>query len=254
MPKIINMNEMIKDNLYRIKSNIEESCAKVGRNPNDVTLIAVTKNAEASVIRTLLDLEHTDFGESRPQELVKRNALITEAMQRRVELPGLMADPRPVTRPKWHMIGHLQRNKVKSVLKMVEFVHSVDSLRLAEEINTLAAKLGLDRKVKVLLQVNTSEEPQKHGLAVGALTPLTEQIRTLPNIQICGLMTMAALSDKPDDSRFCFSRLKELFEEMKGERIVGPEFQHLSMGMSQDYQIAVEEGATMLRVGSALFE
>ncbi len=248
------MNERIKDNLHRIKSNIEESCAKVGRDPSSVTLIAVTKNAEPTVIRTLMDLEHEHFGESRPQELVRRNGLIMEAMQRRVELPGLLVEQRPIIRPKWHMIGHLQRNKVKGILKMVEFVHSVDSLRLAEEINTLAAKLGLEKKVKILLQVNASEEPQKYGLAVGALMPLAEQIRTLPNLQICGLMTMAAQNDDPEKSRFCFGRLRELFEEMRGERMAGPEFAHLSMGMSQDYQVAVEEGATMVRVGSALFE
>lgn len=246
------MNERIKENLYRIKSNIAETCAKVGRDPASVTLIAVTKDAEPTVIRSLMDLEHEHFGESRPQELIRRNGLIMEALQRRVELPGLLVDQRPVIRPKWHMIGSLQRNKVKGILKIVEYVHSVDSLRLAEEINTLAAKLGLEKKVKIMLQVNASEEPQKHGLAVGALIPLAEQIRTLPNLEICGLMTMAALSDNPEKSRFCFGRLRELFEEMKGECLAGPAFRHLSMGMSQDYQIAIEEGATMVRIGTAL--
>ncbi|MBN2063912.1 MAG: YggS family pyridoxal phosphate-dependent enzyme [Sedimentisphaerales bacterium] len=247
------MNERIKENLYRVKANIAEACARVGRNPANVTLIAVTKDAEPTVIRSLMDLDHEHFGESKPQELTRRNALICEAMQRRIELPGLMADPRPVIRPKWHMIGHLQRNKVKAILPVVDYIHSVDSLRLAEEINTAAARLGLEKKVKILLQVNTSEEPQKQGLAVGALIPLAEQIKTLPNIQVCGLMTMAALSDNPENSRFCFGRLRELFEEMKGERITGPEFRHISMGMSQDYQVAIEEGATMVRVGTALF-
>ncbi len=246
------MNERIKENLYRIKSNIAETCAKVGRDPASVTLIAVTKDAEPTVIRSLMDLEHEHFGESRPQELIRRNGLIMEALQRRVELPGFLVDQRPVIRPKWHMIGSLQRNKVKGILKIVEYVHSVDSLRLAEEINTLAAKLGLEKKVKIMLQVNASEEPQKHGLAVGALIPLAEQIRTLPNLEICGLMTMAALSDNPEKSRFCFGRLRELFEEMKGECLAGPAFRHLSMGMSQDYQIAIEEGATMVRIGTAL--
>ncbi len=248
------MNERIKDNLQRIKDNIVDSCAKVGRDPSEVTLIAVTKNVEPTVIRTLLDLEHENLGESRPQELVKRNALVSEALHRRVELPGLVADPRPIIRPKWHMIGHLQRNKVKSILPMVEYIHSVDSLRLAEEINTSAARLGMEKKVKIFLQVNVSEEPQKYGLAVGALTPLAEQIRTLPNLNICGLMTMASNTEDTDTCRFCFNRLRELFEEIKGEQILGDCFQHLSMGMSQDYRIAVEEGATMLRIGSALFE
>ncbi len=151
------------------------------------------------------------------------------------------------------MIGHLQRNKVKALLPIVEYIHSVDSLRLAEEINTAAARLGLDRKVKIFLQVNTSEEKQKFGLAVGAVSALTEQIITLPNLQVVGLMTMAPQVDDPEQCRFCFARLREIFEDLRSEKIAGREFRHLSMGMSNDYVVAVEEGATMLRIGSALF-
>ncbi len=248
------MENKIKCNLTTILEKINQACDRSKRNPDDIHLVAVTKSVDVTVIRTLLDMGQLHFGESRPQELVQRNAVIMESIHRRRELPGLSANPQPIAQPRWHMIGHLQRNKVKHILPIVDFIHSVDSLRLAEEINTSAARLGLENKTKVLLQVNTSQEKQKHGLAVGAVNALAEQVQTLPNLQVCGLMTMAPLTDDENRCRFCFSRLREVFEEMRGENLVGPQFTHLSMGMSHDYEIAVEEGATMLRIGSALFE
>jgi len=178
--------------------------------------------------------------------------MIEESISRR---QGLLdeVEESELRRPCWHMVGHLQRNKVKQLLQIVGYLHSVDSLRLAEEINTCAAKLGLAKKVKLFLQVNTSQEKQKHGLAVGAVGALAEQIITLPNLEIVGLMTMAPLTNDQEKCRFCFSRLREIFEELRGENVCGPNFRHLSMGMSQDYVTAVEEGATMLRIGSAIF-
>jgi hypothetical protein len=149
------------------------------------------------------------------------------------------------------MLGHLQRNKVRQVLPMISLVHSVDTLRLAEEINVSAAKLNLSPSI--LLQVNTSQEPQKYGVPVGAATHLAEQIETLPNINLIGLMTMAPLTHNKEVIRGCFARARELFLEIKGERIVGKQFKELSMGMSSDYEIAIEEGATILRIGSAIF-
>ncbi|MBI9019601.1 MAG: YggS family pyridoxal phosphate-dependent enzyme [Phycisphaerae bacterium] len=246
------MDKKIRDNLAIINDNIAKACDKSGRSIDDVTLIAVTKSVEVDSIRALLELGHVHMGESRSPEIVKRNAVINESISRRIELPGINPNNRPI-RPVWHMIGHLQRNKVKSLLPIVEYIHSVDSLRLAEEINTTAAKLGLEEKVKILLQVNTSQEKQKYGLAVGAVAALAEQIITLPNLQVSGLMTMAPNTLDSDRCRFCFSRLREIFEDMKTDRIVGPEFKHLSMGMSQDYVEAIEEGGTMVRIGSALF-
>ena len=149
------------------------------------------------------------------------------------------------------MIGHLQRNKVRHVLPITCLIHTVDTLRLAEEINISAAKQNLCPKV--LLQVNTSKEPQKYGVPVGAATHLAEQIETLPNLQLVGLMTMAPLTHNKSVVRACFVRARELFIEMRGEKIVGNHFTELSMGMSSDYEIAVEEGATILRIGSAIF-
>ena len=149
------------------------------------------------------------------------------------------------------MIGHLQRNKVRQVLPIASLIHSVDSLRLAEEINSAAVKMNLFPKV--LLQVNTSNEPQKYGVPVGAATHLAEQMVTLSNIKLVGLMMMAPLTRDKDVVRACFVRAAELFTEMRGEKIVGSHFTELSMGMSSDYEVAVEEGATILRIGSAIF-
>ena len=149
------------------------------------------------------------------------------------------------------MVGHVQRNKVRQVLPLVLLIPSVDTLRLAEEINSSAGKLDLP--AKVLMQVNTSQEPQKYGVPVGAAMHLAEQIETLENVKLIGLMTMAPLTHNKDIIRSCFARARELFIEMKGEKIVGPLFTELSMGMSSDYEIAIEEGATILRIGSAIF-
>jgi hypothetical protein len=134
---------------------------------------------------------------------------------------------------------------------MASLIHSVDTLRLAEEISSAAEKLNL--QPRVLLQVNTSHEPQKYGVPVGAATHLAEQIETLPSLQLIGLMTMAPLTRNKDTIRACFVRARELFYEMRGEKIVGQQFTELSMGMSSDYECAIEEGATILRIGSAIF-
>jgi len=248
------MESKISENLKRIRDNIAETCLRVGRDPQGVRLIAVTKMVEADSIRTLLEEGQVDLGESRPQELIKRSAIVSESISRRFKLSGLAPSSQSVKMPRWHMIGHLQRNKVRKLLPIVDCIHSVDSLRLAEEINTAAAKLGLENKVKILLQINTSRENQKQGIAVGALNALAEQIQTLPNLKFIGLMTMAPMTNNMDTCRFCFELLGDLFKELKGEKMVGPEFRHLSMGMSNDYIPAIEQGATMIRIGSALFE
>ena len=244
------MKKKIAENLRRIKEEIGEACARVRRNPREVRVVAVTKSMEVDTIRLLMDMGQTDIAESRVQELVRRYAMIEESINRR---QGLLEESE-TRRPRWHMVGHLQRNKVKQIMPIAEYLHSVDSLRLAEEINTCAAKLGMTQKVKLFLQVNTSQEKQKFGLAVGAVGALAEQIMTLPNLEIVGLMTMAPLTEDQEVCRFCFSRLREIFEELRGEKVCGPGFQHLSMGMSQDYVTAVEQGATMLRIGTAIFK
>jgi pyridoxal phosphate enzyme (YggS family) len=149
------------------------------------------------------------------------------------------------------MIGHLQRNKVRPVLQICDVIHSVDSLRLAEEIQTQAVKL--EKVARIMLEVNIADEPQKHGVAVGAATHLAEQIDTMEGVQLVGLMAMAPYSDDPENARHWFARLREIYEEMRFSKTGGAHLRHLSMGMSGDFEVAIEEGATMVRVGTALF-
>lgn len=235
----------IPERLKRIKDTISSSCARAGRDPSEVTLVVVTKSATFEDVQQVIHLGVTDLGENRVQQLKKVCAQVDEVLR------GPGGDPALLKKIRWHMIGHLQRNKVRQVLPIAVLIHSVDTLRLAEEINTAAARLDLHPKV--LLQVNTSDEPQKYGVPVGAAMHLAEQIETLPNVRIAGLMTMAPLTHNKDIVRSCFVRARELFIEMRGEKVVGPRFTELSMGMSSDYEIAVEEGATILRIGSAIF-
>ena len=150
------------------------------------------------------------------------------------------------------MVGHLQRNKVKALMPWVRMIHSLDSLRLAEEIDRQADKAG--RTVDVLLQVNAAEESQKYGVAVGAINHLAEQIVTLPSLRICGLMAMAPLEADASRTAWIFERVRDIFADLREERFMGPEFRHLSMGMSNDFEVAIEQGATMVRIGTALFE
>ncbi|MDH4238398.1 MAG: YggS family pyridoxal phosphate-dependent enzyme [Phycisphaerae bacterium] len=235
----------ISERIGCVKDAISSACARVGRDVSEIKLVVVTKSATIEAIQEVIRLGSTDLGENRVQQLKKVSAEISEFLEKGNDdsaLPGKV---------NWHMIGHLQRNKVRQVLPTVSLIHSVDTLRLAEEINALAAKLNLCPKI--LMQVNISNEPQKYGVPVGATTHLAEQLETLPNLKLVGLMTMAPLTHNKDVIRACFVRARELFVELRGEKIVGPQFTELSMGMSSDYEVAVEEGATILRIGSAIF-
>ena len=235
----------IEERIKRVEGTIAEACARAGREPSDLRLVIVTKSAEIEQIEEVIRLGFGHLGENRVQQLKKVSGQVAEFVRQQPDGPPL---PKQIH---WHMIGHLQRNKVRQVLPLVSLIHSVDTLRLAEEINTAAGKLGL--RPRVLLQTNTSKEPQKYGVPVGAATHLAEQIETLPNLQLIGLMTMAPLTRNKDVIRACFTRARELFYEMRGEKIVGSQFTEMSMGMSSDYEAAIEEGATILRIGSAIF-
>ena len=234
----------IQKNVQAIRENIAAACGRAGREPGDVSIVAVTKSVDMPTIRNLIDAGVTDLGENRIQPLLARAEELKSILQRRRTAP--------VPDVRWHMVGHLQRNKVKAALGVVSLVHSVDSLRLAEELHNRAEQAG--RRVDVMLQVNCSEEHQKFGCAVGAATHLGELICTLPSLRLVGLMTMAPYVANPEKARPSFVRLRELFEEMRKARIGGEGFRHLSMGMSNDYAVAVEEGATIVRIGTALFE
>ena len=153
---------------------------------------------------------------------------------------------------RWHMIGNLQRNKVRQILPLVELIHSMDTLRLAEEISARAEKDS--QPAEVLVQANVSGEKSKSGIPPAAVPYLVEQVASLPKLRVAGLMTMAPLVDNPEEVRGVFARTRELFEEIRAAAGPAPSFVHLSMGMSNDFEVAIEEGATLVRVGSALFE
>jgi PLP dependent protein len=236
----------LAEKLKLITDRIAAAAAAAKRDPAEVTLIAVTKTAAPEQVRELISLGVCDLGESRVQQLVQRAMQLNEFFQRR----RLGEEPGPA-KLRWHMIGHLQRNKVKQLLPSVALIQSVDSLRLAEEMESQCAKLM--RKQPVLLQINASEEPTKFGVAVGAAVHLAEQIDSMPHLQLLGLMTMAALEETPVQIRHAFARTREVFEEMKWHKIGGPGLRHLSMGMSNDFELAIAEGATLVRIGTGLF-
>ena len=260
----------LQDRYKKITDSIAASAAKARRDPADVTLIAVTKNASPEAIKQLIEFGHRDLGESRVQQLQQRAAQLDEWLHRQ---QGRKEKPLPTpSEIRWHMIGHLQRNKVRALIPLVRMIHSIDSLRLAEEIqdesqrvNSVAATApsplqprgGVPTQgakgIEVLLEVNVAGEGSKFGVAVGAAIHLAEQIDTMDDVQLVGLMCMAPFSSNPEDARPTFIRLRELFDEIKFRKIGGDRFRHLSMGMSGDYPVAVEEGATLVRVGTALF-
>lgn len=242
------VGDRLADNVRRVRERIGEACARAGRDSAEVTLVAVTKTVGFDTVARLLDMQVFQLGESRVQELARKAALAREYVERRRrETASEVVRP-----PDWHMIGHLQRNKVKALLSHTSLIHSVDSLRLAEEIDQQAGRLG--RVAEVLLEINAGLEPQKHGIPVGAATHLAEQLTSLESLRLVGVMTMAPFDADEPGLRACFTRLAELFQEIRAEVVRRPDFRHLSMGMSRDFEIAVECGATMVRVGTALFE
>jgi len=225
-----------QDRYKQVKEHVTAAIAKSRRDPADVTLIAVTKTGTPEQIRQLVEWGQVDLAESRVQQLQQRAAILEP------HFPG---------RVRWHMVGHLQRNKVRSVMHLCHCIHSVDSLRLAEEIQSEAERTK--KPMACLMEVNVAEESTKYGVSVGAALHLAEQIDSMDEVQLIGLMCMAPYSTDPERARPCFVRLREIFEEIRFRKFGGDKFRHLSMGMSGDYRVAIEEGATMVRVGSAIF-
>jgi pyridoxal phosphate enzyme (YggS family) len=228
-------------------------------------LVAVSKYAGIDDVRELVNLGHRDFGENLVPSLVQRAAMIEEWQARQKALPRTKASSpvggaangsiTPSTPVRWHMIGHLQRNKVKKAVELSRLIHSVDSLRLAEEIQLAANKFA--KTAEVLVQVNTSGEASKFGCAPAAASHLVEAIETMINVRVRGLMVMAPHWDGPtpdlEGARETFGRCRELFVEMRRQGLGGEHFNILSMGMSEDYPVAIAEGANLVRVGSAIF-
>jgi PLP dependent protein len=237
------------DRYNKINERIAAAAAKARRSPSEITLVAVTKSATPEAIRQLLEAGHQHIAESRVQQLQQRAAQIQEWIDRRSARGAANAIQPPI----WHMVGHLQRNKVKPVLQICRYIHSCDSLRLAEEIQSGVEKEKITQPTQVFLEVNVSGEASKYGVAVGAALHLAEQIDTMDGLQLVGLMTMAPITESTDEARPYFARLREIFEEIRFRKIGGNHFKHLSMGMSGDFEAAILEGATMVRIGTALF-
>ncbi len=228
---------MLRSKIDQIRQAIEKICRKKGRNPVDIRLVAVTKYAALNQIRAAIDAGLTDIGESRIQDAQKKFA-------------ELEAEGRRFTR---HMIGHLQTNKVKQAVSLFDLIQSVDSLRLIREIDRRAKEVG--REVPILIEVNTSKEDQKFGVQPEGVFALIDEIRNQKNIIFQGLMTVAVFSDRQEDVRACFRQLAALGQQIR-QRYTGEsriDMRYLSMGMTHDYELALEEGANMLRIGSAIF-
>lgn len=222
---------MIAENLEEIRQSIAVAATHAGRNTDSVSLIAVSKTKPTSMVREAVTAGQVDFGENRPQELAEKHA----------ELPDL----------RWHMIGSLQRNKVKYLVEFVHLIHSVDSERLLREIEKQASKV--DRRIACLFQINISDEEQKGGFTEDEAEKLLMRLTDFPHIQVHGLMGMAAFTPDQEVVRGQFRRLRLAAERFRALENAQIEMKELSMGMSGDYKIAIEEGATLVRVGSAIF-
>jgi pyridoxal phosphate enzyme (YggS family) len=242
----------LKQRYEHVKQRVASAAQRAGVWADGVVVVAVTKYAAIDQVRELIELGNIDLGENHVQNLLQRAAQIDEFLQRHRQLSvgaGKSATlPRQV---RWHMIGHLQRNKVRKLLGVARLIHSVDSLRLAEEIHNAATRL--DEPVEVLIEVNVSAEKSKFGIAPAAARHLLDQMDTMMSLRPRGLMCMAPISEDPERSRPVFERCRELFDELRKIGVGGERFDILSMGMSQDFEVAIECGANLVRVGTAIF-
>ena len=223
---------MLKENLYQVQENMKEACRRSGRAESDVTLIAVSKTKPLPMLEEVYSLGIRDFGENKVQELVDKAEQLPDDIR-------------------WHMIGHLQRNKVKYIVDKVYMIHSVDSLRLAEEISKEAVKRGII--VNILLEVNVAGEESKFGVTPEDTPGLVQEISHLPGILVRGLMTIAPFVENAEDNRIFFSALKKLYVDITNKNIDNVRMDYLSMGMTGDYEVAIEEGASFVRVGTGIF-
>lgn len=231
--------DYIEQNLLRLNRKLDKICTECGRNPKEIYLIAVSKTFPSDAVASALDFNQLEFGENRVQELLEKHEALSDRILN------------------WHLIGHLQTNKVKFVVPFVKLIHSVDTTKLALKINDEAKKCG--KHVKCLVQVNTSDEMQKSGCDVRETVRLVKEMSIMENVRVQGLMTIAKFMDDEKSEheqkivRENFRTLKNLFDEICELKIPNVEMKYLSMGMSSDYRIAIEEGSNMLRLGTAIF-
>lgn len=222
----------IYENILSVKNRIESSAKRSGRNPEEITLVAVTKNQPVSAVKEVIEAGISDIGENRAQEILLKYEAITSKVN-------------------WHFIGHLQRNKVRYIIPFAYLIQSVDSIALAEEINKRASMLG---KVQdILLEVNVSGETSKHGFQPQEVTSVIDRLVSFRNIRMKGLMMMAPFLEDTDVLRPYFAKLKELFDNLTSRQEPNIDMRYLSMGMTNDFEVAIEEGSNMVRVGTALF-
>jgi pyridoxal phosphate enzyme (YggS family) len=226
---------MLIENASNILKKISHAAMRAGRSPDEIKLIAVTKTVGIETIKEAIDAGLRIFGENRVQEAQKKISLLTAHC-------SLI---------QWHLIGHLQKNKAKYAVQLFDLIHSVDSVWLAEELNKQAEKIG--KIQRILIQVKLSEEETKHGVLERDLVPLLEKIKSLRNLKLEGLMTMPPFFDKPEEARPYFRRLREIRDNINSLGITHYALRELSMGMSNDFEVAIEEGATMVRIGTAIF-
>jgi PLP dependent protein len=224
---------MLAENVEIAKNRVREACLRCGRKPEDVLLVGVSKTFGFERIREAVEAGVLDIGENYAQEMLEKRNLLQDE------------------RIRWHFIGHLQSNKVKYVAEYVHLIHSVDNERVAEEIQKRGEKTG--RSVEVLVEVHTTDEATKYGVPPEQAVDLLKKISTFDRVKVQGLMTMGPFSDDPNDSRPSFRQLVGLREKISREGIDNVSMQHLSMGMSHDFEVAIEEGATIVRIGTAIF-
>lgn len=225
-------NDFIKDNLDEVENNIKKACERAGRKREEVTLIAVSKTKPVEMIEKAAEWGALDFGENKVQELTDKIP----------QLPDTLS---------WHMIGHLQRNKVKYIIGKTKLIHSVDSLRLAKQIDEESKKAGIVSNI--LIEVNVAGEESKFGVSMEETLSLISEISKMENIKILGLMTIAPYVENPEENRNYFQKLNQLKVDIASKNIDNVCMEVLSMGMTNDYEVAIEEGATMVRVGTGIF-
>lgn len=223
---------MLKENLKYVEKRIQAACDRAGRPRDEVTLIAVSKTKPVEMIREIASLGIVDFGENKVQEIIEKNEIIKDPLN-------------------WHMIGHLQRNKIKYIVDKTCLIHSVDSIKLAMAIDEEAKKKNV--VISILIEVNVAKENTKYGIYPEEILELVYNIANLSNIRIKGLMTIAPFVENPENNRIHFSNLRNLCVDIKSKNIDNVTMNILSMGMTGDYEVAIEEGATMVRVGTGIF-
>ena len=241
-------NSNLQKNLLEIQENIARSAQKSGRCPEDITLVAVTKTVPPEIIHEAFKLGVTDFGENKVQEFLSKHEYFEKNLsEKNLDDQALNLDKFP----NWHMIGHLQTNKVRQIVEKTALIHSVDSVRLAEEIDKRAKLHNIT--IDILIEINIAEEDTKQGVKLKDSYFLIEQIQHLSNVCTKGLMCIAPYVENSEQNRIYFEKMKRLFIDIKSKLLHNVDMRFLSMGMTGDYQVAIEEGANIIRVGTGLF-